>query len=43
MPFEDGDAKATDAHHAQEDAHLSEASERLKKILDAKYEQADLL
>ena len=42
MPFKDRDAKATDAHHLQEDTHLSEASDRLKKILDAKYEQADL-
>ena len=36
MPFKDGDAKATDAYHVQEDTHLSEASDRLKKILDAK-------
>jgi hypothetical protein len=42
MPFKDGDATPLEAYHVQETPALAEASERLKRILDAKYEAADL-
>ena len=42
MPFKDGEAKVADSHCVQDDPNLAEASDCLKKILDAKYEQADL-
>ena len=42
MPFKDGDAKVADAYYVQDDPNLAEASNCLKKILDAKYEKADL-
>ena len=42
MPFKDGDATPAESYHVQETPALAEASERLKRILDAKYEAADL-
>ena len=42
MPFKDGDAKVADAYYLQDDPNLTDALDCLKKILDAKYEQADL-
>ena len=42
MPFKDGDAKVSDAYYVQDNPNLAESSDCLKKVLDAKYEQADL-
>ena len=42
MPFKETDAQPHDSYYIAEDASLAEASDRLKKILDAKYEAADL-
>ena len=42
MPFKDGDSTMQDAYHIPEPGSLEDASTRLKKILDAKYEAADL-
>mgnify|MGYP000411856084 FL=1 len=42
MPFKDGDCSTQEAYYVQEPEQLVQASERLKSILDAKYEQADV-
>jgi hypothetical protein len=42
IPFKDSDATLEDAFHIGEPSVLEEAAERLKGILDAKYEAADL-
>ncbi len=42
MPFKDGDASVTEAYYVQDPEQVEQASDRLKKILDAKYEAADL-
>ena len=42
IPFKDADATSADAYHIHEDDHMSDATDRLKRILDAKYEAADL-
>ena len=42
MPFKDGDATVAEAYHVDEPEVVTNASDRLKKILDAKYEAADL-
>ena len=41
MPFKDQDSNLTD-FYVEEPEAVEEANERLKKILDAKYEAADL-
>ncbi len=42
MPFKPQDATPQDSYHIDDDPNLIEMSERIKKILDAKYEKADL-
>ncbi len=42
MPFKAYDAKPNDSYHVQEAEHVSDSMERIKGILDAKYEPADL-
>ena len=42
MPFKEGDSTMQDAYHVPDPGILEDASTRLKKILDAKYEAADL-
>ena len=42
MPFKSGDATVEEAYHIDEPEVVTNASDRLKKILDAKYEAADL-
>ena len=42
IPFKDGDATIEEAYHVDEPEVVTHASDRLKKILDAKYEAADL-
>ncbi len=42
MPFKDGDCSTQEAYYVQEPEQLVQASERLKSILDAKYERADV-
>jgi transposase InsO family protein len=42
IPFKDSDATLEDTFHIGEPSVLEEAAERLKGILDAKYEAADL-
>ena len=40
--FKDADASQQEAYYVAEDDNLADANERLKQILDAKYEAADL-
>ena len=42
MPFKDVDAQSEDAYYIAEDKNLSDMSNRIKRILDAKYNPADL-
>ena len=42
MPFKDVDAHVEDAYYIAEDKNLSDLSDRIKRILDANYEPADL-
>ena len=42
MPFKDVEATPLDSYHIEDPDGLMEDTERLKKILDAKYEKADL-
>ena len=42
MPFKPHDATPMDGYHIAEDPDLEEMSDRIKRILDAKYEPADL-
>ena len=42
IPFKSIDATVADAFHVDEDSTLVDINERMKKILDAKYEAADL-
>ena len=42
MPFKPHDAQVHDSYHIQGDDNLSDMSDRIKSILDAKYEAADL-
>ena len=42
MPFKDVDDDPNQAYHIDEDPSLADASERVKRILDAKYDKADL-
>ena len=42
IPFKDADATSKDAYHIHEDDQLSDATDRLKRILDAKCEAANL-
>ncbi len=42
MPFKDIDADMKTSYYIGDDVNLTDASERIKKILDAKYEAADL-
>ena len=42
MPFKDIDSDFLQSYHIREDELMSQESERISKILDAKYEKADL-
>ena len=42
LPFKDGDATTSDSYHVNDSDAVEDAVERVKKILDAKYEKADL-
>ena len=42
MPFKDKDASVLESYHIRADEKENESTERLKRILDAKYEKADL-
>ena len=42
IPFKDADASEIDAYYIAEDDNLADANDRLKRILDAKYEAADI-
>ena len=42
MPFKDTDDKSLNTYHIQDSFSVDEASERIKRILDAKYEAANL-
>ena len=42
MPFKHVDASPLDAYHVGDPDVITKASDRIKKILDAKYEPADL-
>ena len=42
MPFKDVDATVQEAYHIQDDGPLTEASDRIKHILDAKYSPIDI-
>ena len=42
VPFKSMDATVVDAFHIDDDPTLVDINERMKKILDAKYEAADL-
>ena len=42
IPMKDSEANEHEAFHVQEPEALAEAMERIKRILDAKYEKADL-
>jgi len=42
MPFKEADASVSESYHVQDDGPLEESSARIKRILDAKYEPADI-
>jgi len=42
MPFKDGDAMPRDAYHISDSPEIEDAVDRVRRILDAKYEAADL-
>jgi hypothetical protein len=42
MPFKDGNANELDAYHIQESDPVEDAVHRVKAILDAKYDKADI-
>ena len=42
IPFKDGDCTCEEAYYVQEPEQIVAASDRLKSILDAKYDAADL-
>jgi len=42
IPMKDGDATEEESYHVQEPEAITDATERIKQILDAKYEKADL-
>ena len=42
IPIKDADADAQEAYYAPDPGVIDEAAERLKSILDAKYQPADL-
>jgi len=42
MPFKPHDATPNDAYHVEDDPNLEDMTSRIKRILDAKYEPANL-
>ena len=42
MPFKDGDATARESYHISDTDSMEDSVDRIKRILDAKYEKADL-
>jgi len=42
IPFKEADASIRESYHIDEDGPLTDASDRIRQILDAKYEPADL-
>ena len=42
MPFKDAESAVRDAYYVQDTDSVTDATERMKRILDAKYEAADL-
>jgi hypothetical protein len=42
IPLNDGDATIEEAYHVEDPSSIKESVSRLKHILDAKYDKADL-
>jgi len=42
MPFKDGDASTKEAHYVVDNDPVEDAVHRVKRILDAKYDKADI-
>jgi len=42
MPFEDGDASTKEAHYVDDSNPIEDAVHRVKRILDAKHDKADI-